>query len=282
MENGYGNCYPKNSGGNGFGFRPTGNSSGVDGGPIIHSAVAHLPVINSSCDDGKVVATDNGTGYTLSCSQNRPGNDLTQYHTTNLTDCITTCEQYSLGKCIGVVLDTNMKNGYQNCYLKSGIGTPMTQQGYILALQGGTVTSSNSTNTTSPTSTPSNSGSGGSSSKGWIAGPVVGGVAAIALLGAAIWFFRRRKQRSATAGAVEKDGQSVPSSSTGHGQPPAYGSGADPKYRYSSPGTPGGAGWEGAPASTPMAEMGGQDRHEMPTQKDQQPVELPAQSHNVL
>ncbi|OAA63000.1 hypothetical protein ISF_04876 [Cordyceps fumosorosea ARSEF 2679] len=56
-------------------------------------------------------------------------------------------------------------------------------------------TSPSSSTPSSPTASPTESagaGGGGGASKAWIAGAVVGPVAGLALLGLAVWFFRRR------------------------------------------------------------------------------------------
>ncbi|KAF2101666.1 hypothetical protein NA57DRAFT_53617 [Rhizodiscina lignyota] len=281
MENGYGNCYAKYNISNGY--VPTGPAPGANGRPVIHAAVAHMPTIKEVCKENQVITSENGTGYTLSCNQNQPGNDLSQFHAATIQDCVSACEEYSLGKCVGVILDTEMKNGFQNCYLKSGIGSPLpNSQGYVLALQGGTVSSSSSSSsspsssspTSPPTTTPSSSSGGGSSSKAWIAGPVIGGIAALGLVGALFWFLGRRRRRDAGTPMAAQGGESEGLAKNNSGV--AYGP-VDAKYRYSSPPNSGSQGDQ-----TPMYEMESQDRHELPTQRDLAPVELPGYNPHTV
>lgn len=272
MKKGFGNCYPKFNLTDGFVARN--NENNING--IAHSAVLQYPKIRNTCESAKVVASSNGTGYTLTCNQDRAGNDLTHYHDTNLKSCIDTCEQYTVGECVGVIFDTNMQSGFENCYLKSGIGTPNPNRpGYVLALKGGTVDSGNSTDGSGDDSGngsgSDNGGNGGSSglSGGAIAGIVIGCVAGLALIGLAAWFFlRKRRSQSQAAGPAVPEkpdphhsGVAYNQLSPGHASyngayAPAYSQ--DAKYAAQSP-----------PAHQPAYEMESHGpTHEMAAQED--------------
>jgi hypothetical protein len=154
-----------------------------------HSAVFQIQNYTSNCtDNGKATAANNHV-YGLQCNQNRPGNDLTVYHEVSLQKCIENCATYENGKCVGVVFDENMELGFENCYLKSGAGTPNYNSTAVFALATGT----KDTATTSPSSSPGSiNPSSGSGSKAWIAGVVVGVVAALVLVtGFIVWKKRR-------------------------------------------------------------------------------------------
>jgi hypothetical protein len=85
--------------------------------------------------------------------------------------------------------------------------------------------------TTSPTSPPTSTGppgGGSSGSQAWIAGAVVGPVAAIALAGVAVWWFRRRSQhRSELEGQTADSNMGMDTSHMGSpaGGPVAMGGG---------------------------------------------------------
>lgn len=106
-------------------------------------------------------------------------------HSANLTGCVNALATYNniSEPCVRVVFDTYMADGYENCYLKSadGVAAP-NQSGFTFV-----VLSDN------PTSTSSSS-----SSKTWIAGPIIGVVAIIALVAGCLWWRRRKKRRRNT------------------------------------------------------------------------------------
>lgn len=276
MKKGFGNCYPKFNITAGFVARN--NENTING--ISHSAILNYPKIRDTCVSAKVLASSNGTGYTLTCDQDRAGNDLTHYHDTNLTSCIDTCEQYTVGTCVGVVFDTKMESGFENCYLKSGIGTPNpNREGYILALKGGTVKSGNSTDGSGDNSGNDNNGNdnnsnGGSKglSGGAIAGIVIGVVAGLALIAGAVWFFLRRRKSQAQKAAPAVPDKHDPHHSgvaynqlhPGHESYKSYNGAYAPPYsqdaKYAQPQQP----------QDPAYEMESREpvRQEMPTQDD--------------
>ncbi|KAF2097749.1 hypothetical protein NA57DRAFT_76558 [Rhizodiscina lignyota] len=206
MGNGFANCYPKFNNGKPFSFITNWASSNKP--EIRHSAVAKLPSIPFDCKDSQIVNSGNGTAFTLSCNQDRVSSDITNYHDTSLESCIDTCEQYTKTKCEAVIFDTKMTSGFQNCYLKGNIGTPADgREGYIFAM---------------PSSAMKKK------SEAWIAGPVVGGVAVLVLLGAGWWYFQRRRKRQAQAQVYASI---KPDENNGNQARDAYGN-VDYKYQH--------------------------------------------------
>lgn len=191
MEEGYGNCYPKSD----F-SASTYESAGPN--PTRHMAVAaNWPTLNSSCVNGSIYTAPNNEQFTVSCNDNRDYNDLIQVHSANLSYCIDSCASYSnatTGGCAAVVYDSTLNSGWQNCWLKSANGVASTAAGNHYALKIDNVpTNMNGSSSSNSTLTGSNLALN-SSSKAWIAGPVVGGIAGIALIGAGILYFLRRNK----------------------------------------------------------------------------------------
>lgn len=81
--------------------------------------------------------------------------------------------------CKGVVLDMSLSYGYDNCYLQNVTGEANHGANATFALRAST----------------DNSSSGGSGSKAWIAGPVIGIVAVLALLVTLGLYWRKRRAR---------------------------------------------------------------------------------------
>lgn len=310
MMHGFGNCYPK------FnltqGFIPTGGS--IDDGAITHSAVAHYNTIPYNCTSNAVIAAGTGQGYTTSCGQDSPGNDITKYHSENITNCITSCSKWSgTGSCFAVVFDTNMTNGFENCYLKSSVSAPITADkgGFILAMQGGAVSSSTSSSSTSASSTgtsqaqATSSGASGVSvidgagtsglSGGAIAGIVIGVLALIAIVAVvAFLLLRRRRAAAAAASSSPEQAEALAPPYTGPPAPPpvaetsqtpsqstlGYGQ-IDHKYapQPQAHPVPADALWQGGQqpyADGRAFEMEDQARVELPVTKAVDRVELPA------
>lgn len=174
---GYANCYLKNS---------------LDGTPsqgpgyITHSAFSQISfsTVNNTCPaNSTYIPPTTGRNFTIACNQNNEGTNLTALHTSDVFSCIDSCAANST--CVGVVFDSYMVYGYQNCYLKSAFGLPTPLQNWFsAALEGST-----SSNTTSHSPTVHKS-------EGWIAGPVLGAIVIIAILAVLIYLWRRRKNGS--------------------------------------------------------------------------------------
>lgn len=124
-------------------------------------------------------------------------NSITISYEVSIQDCTNKCTLSGDGSCLGIVYDTQLTNGWENCSLKNATA-PM-----VNSTSGSTVALLNSESNTPPgSSTASASGGGGSSpkSKAWIAGPIIGIVAAVATLIAAWQWARRKKSRRQAAG----------------------------------------------------------------------------------
>ena len=189
MVNGYGNCYPKSA------FL----ASGVAKSDTAMLAFGkNLGTLSASCTNGTSSTASNKDVFEVGCANDLSGFDLAQVHAGNMSSCIDSCATYSnatTGDCAAVVFDSTLQRGWQNCYLKSKTGASYSKPGTNYAVK---------TKNTSGQSGGSggSSGSGGGSSDGntnhtskaWIAGVVVGVIAALAIIGGAIWFFLRRRR----------------------------------------------------------------------------------------
>ncbi|KAL9068461.1 MAG: hypothetical protein Q9157_006499 [Trypethelium eluteriae] len=197
MDKGYGNCYFKNE------VDQSSIQTWNNPGDIKHMAILQQSALNAntSCTNGTTYTSSNGAGFAISCNQNQPPNDLVQFHMQNMSACADACATYTNSsglKCTGVVFDSSMEDGYENCYLKSSVGTsfPINDRHWLQktkAANGGTTNSSEGdaagANATSPAPIPPQSSS---SSKAWIAGPVVGGFAGIVAIAGLLYWLRRR------------------------------------------------------------------------------------------
>ncbi|PVH68865.1 hypothetical protein DL98DRAFT_522493 [Cadophora sp. DSE1049] len=197
LQFGYLNCYPKNTT-----ARVFDNARGSAGdGLRCAKALLEVPADDCPAAVNATIVASNNDSFKLSCGEDCPGNNITAQHASSLRDCVDTCATYTQANCLGAVFDTNMVNGYENCYLKSEIGFTTTQSGFTYALRQTNTNDTSSDNSNSPSPNKS------SSSKAWIAGPVIGALVAIALIIATIWWFRKRK-------ASKKEVESTESAST--------------------------------------------------------------------
>lgn len=187
QQNGFTNCYPK-----------SGSTSLVDKNivslSIAHSATARIIPGTDDCAvrTNKTFEAQNGAAFQLTCEEERQGNNTTIQHVEKLDSCINSCADYHNGStpCVGVVFDSYLTNGYENCYLKSSVGTasPNRPGSTFAVLE---KASSLITNSTTDSSTvPSRR-----SSKAWIAAPVVLSIALVASF-AVEWWWYNYKNRS--------------------------------------------------------------------------------------
>ena len=193
---GYANCYLKNS-------LPTPDELPLTGalntaqynGAILHAAVvtekngSSIPI---NCTNYAEINAQDGQTFVTSCNLTQLGHDLWQMHEGSLQSCIDECVTYNGEKCVAVVYDPQLNNGWENCYLKNSTTVNTQSVGMTLALV-----------STSSGSIPSSSGSpGGShgSSKGgpkaWIAGPVIGGIFVLVAAAYGIFWWRKRSTSS--------------------------------------------------------------------------------------
>ncbi|CRG91606.1 hypothetical protein PISL3812_08656 [Talaromyces islandicus] len=197
---GYGNCYLKNSQ-NGVPFTPSSY--------VTHSGLVQMPVTNSCSTSDPKQLTSNGKTFNVTCFEARAGsNNFTSVYSANITGCVDECAAYDGPEsCLAVFYDNTCADGFDNCYLLNATGTQTVPRNCTYAeLASGNPSGSSpspspstsavpSTSTEpSPGASSSDSSSGGSSSKAWIAGPVVGVVAAVAIAFAGFLWWRRRQQ----------------------------------------------------------------------------------------
>ncbi|OCL06289.1 hypothetical protein AOQ84DRAFT_440929 [Glonium stellatum] len=183
MEIGYANCWPKTGSGNAIADPATGQG-------VLHTAVVtSIETINTTCPSDNSYTTS-GKTFDIHCGQLNTGTNITAVHRANLTSCLDTCANNKQG-CVSVVFDSTLQGGFQNCYLQNTTSVIRDNANTTFALLTGT---SIPTSTPSGTNSPASSG-GSSSSKAWIAGPVIGGIVAIALIiGAFLWWRKRTAQ----------------------------------------------------------------------------------------
>jgi hypothetical protein len=207
MEQGYANCWPKAEFSDNVLVAP-GPFNGV-----MHSAtITSLERIDTKCPSESRYSATNNHNFDIHCGQLSTGTNMTEMHSQNITSCMNSCA--TTDKCVGIVFDSTLENGFKNCYLQNTTLTVTEKASATYAVLGGSnipsATPSGSSGTGSGSGSGSNSGSGTSKSdssdspsKAWIAGPVIGGLAAIAIIAFAVFWWRRRK--AAGAGIAEKD-----------------------------------------------------------------------------
>ncbi|KPI42048.1 Isobutyryl-CoA dehydrogenase, mitochondrial [Cyphellophora attinorum] len=174
MEGGYRNCWAKNA-----------NATLHKGTwvPQTNQITAYAyEAINTTCA-GSSYTTPSGAVFNTSCDHTGDSPDLQRVHADSFEHCQDLCADYKPDSgnaaCKGVVYQPSARDGWLNCYLKYGL-TNITAQGEW--------------HTAVLASSSSDTGSSSSSSKAWIAGPVVGGIAIIAII-AGVLFWRRRRSR---------------------------------------------------------------------------------------
>lgn len=206
LEIGFANCRPRTA-------LPRSLSKPRLNMGIMHAAtISQIDPIERACPSKKTYTTStNRTTFDIRCGQLSTGSNVTSVHSQNLTACMDACAS-SETKCVGALFDASLTGGYNNCYLQNTTNVVMDSPSATYAavtdtqqvLPNSTWTDTPSASTTSA-STNANSKS---SSKAWIAGPVVGCVAAVAAIAFAIFWIRKRK-RSRKPTIVESNGQSV-------------------------------------------------------------------------
>lgn len=243
---GFANCWPKTgSDDNAIATPPT-----KDG--VIHSVViTSFDAVDNTCPTSNKYSTTNNNNFDIHCSQVNDGTNITQIHTQNITSCMDSCA--TTNACVGVVFDSTLQDGFKNCYLKNTTSTISNKaSATYAALSGSNIPSSSSTstpnNSTSSSSSSSNNSSSGSNA--WIAGPVIGGVAGLAIVaGAAFWWNRRKGYKPAP---TDKQEDSQPYNS------PPYSPGVQPIGRMPVSEVDAGAARNELPAMTKYAHRTGQ------------------------
>jgi hypothetical protein len=235
LKVGFANCMLKS------GFPENGLSTpGAKAGTIHTATITQIDPIDNKCPETKTYDS-NKAKFDIHCGQVISGTNITSMHTQNITSCMDACATYDQ-KCVGIVFDSSLSNGFKNCYLQNTTNTVSNQaSATYAALSSGSSTGNGNGNGNNNNN--ENNNSGNSPSKAWIAGPVLGGIAFLALLAFLIFWIRRRKSRASTS-ALEKDGHEHVS----YGAAPAYSPGGHaggatgyydaPQERYEAPPPP--------------------------------------------
>jgi hypothetical protein len=201
---GYANCWPKNGNPDTAAFSTPDGRKGT-----IHTAVIdEFDRIDANCSSNTHYETQDNQAFDIHCGQVNSGRNFTSVHAQNITACVDACA-VNPNNCTGVNFDPSLTSGYRNCYLQNTTSIVLDNDKWTYAIISGAEVPSSSP--------PANSGlgdlTGGNSkntkSKAWIAGPVVGGLALLAVGGFLIFWWRRRKSHIAGAdvsGSVPKDG----------------------------------------------------------------------------
>lgn len=216
LEIGFANCWPKT----GFSDTLTDPTSKMG---VLHSAtITQIDSIDTDCPSAKTYAAKGSQNFDIHCGQSSGGTNITSIHTQNVTACMDACAT-SDDKCIGALFDSSLAGGFKNCYLQNTTSVTSDQASATYAvLSSASASSSSGSNSTSG---GSGSSSGSSGSNAWIAGPVIGAIAGLAIIGFAIFWWRRRKANSAMGGAAEKGPSDV--HAAGYGPAPAYSPGVN-------------------------------------------------------
>lgn len=202
LELGFANCWPKT------GFPTTLDTPGPERGTMHSATITSLDRIDTSCPSDTSYMAQGNKNFEIHCGQINSGSNITSVHTQNITACLDACASSDKG-CIGVVFDSTLQGGYQNCYLQNTTSVISNQASATYAVLAGSSVPTSSSSPVPGASNPNNtSDSSSSSSKAWIAGPVIGGLAAIAIIAFALFWWRRRKNKAAAVAPVsEKDGR---------------------------------------------------------------------------
>ncbi|QKX58105.1 uncharacterized protein TRUGW13939_05226 [Talaromyces rugulosus] len=195
---GWSNCYLKNS--------QDGVPVVANTRPVSHSGLlVSLPPVDTCSGPGQIV--NNNQTFNTTCLEGRVGSsNFTSFYSPKLKNCVGQCATND--SCVGVLYDNSFHEGIKNCYFLNATGSASTPQNFTYAelvssdtsasgaspstSAGATPTQSSDGSSDSSGSSGSSGNSGSSSSKAWIAGPVIGAIAAVAIVVAG-WFWWRRR-----------------------------------------------------------------------------------------
>ncbi|KAF2642845.1 hypothetical protein P280DRAFT_516604 [Massarina eburnea CBS 473.64] len=153
---GYANCLLKNN-------APDQLSTPVETEGIIHSAIiTSIVTPNTTCPSPNAYTSSPGSSpkqFSINCGQDNAGANITKIHSQNITSCMDSCATSDQG-CVGVVFDSSLQQGYQNCYLKNttSVGSSLSIATYTAMVSG----SSSGSGSNSGSSDASEDGSGSS------------------------------------------------------------------------------------------------------------------------
>jgi hypothetical protein len=261
LKIGFANCWPKTGFSDGA-LQSPGQKQGV-----IHSAtITRIDPVDTKCPEKKTYTSNAGkakNNFDIKCGQVSSGSNMTMLHRQNITSCMDACAS-SEQKCVGVVFDSGLAGGFKNCYLQNTTNTVSDLASATYAAMSSSTSGDSSSGSGAGSGSGNSDNSSSSSSKAWIAGPVIGGIAAIALLAFLAFWWRKRKGQSAHNATIEKDGREFGS----YGPAPAYSPGG-----AAGPSSPGAGGYYDPPPPPPVApltELNGDNREvrELPTTTD--------------
>ncbi|KPI34674.1 uncharacterized protein AB675_67 [Cyphellophora attinorum] len=159
-----------------------------------HVALAQLESLDTSCAGGTTFAGagDTRTTFNVSCDNSANGTFTSSVFSQRLPECLGACANTTSDECAAVSFDATGDDGYENCYMMSNAHNNGSRPFWRLAQRNddgsGQAASSNSGDDETK-----DTGGAGNGSKAWIAGPVVGSLAAVAALVFAAWWWRRRR-----------------------------------------------------------------------------------------
>jgi hypothetical protein len=187
MSIGFANCWPKTSK---EPLTAPSSSSTFGKAKVMHSVtITNVDLPDDKCpSEPKYVYKSEDlhrkVDFDVRCGQLSTGTNMTSLRAQNVTACMDACAA-SEEKCVGALFDSSLRGGYRNCYLQNTTSVVTDQASAIYAM----VKSRDDGHHGNGSSSESSDGG----SKAWIAGPVVGGVVALAvLIGAVIWWRRRK------------------------------------------------------------------------------------------
>lgn len=195
MTSGYQNCYLKNNN----------DPSGVKSSDKNFVALGITPFVtsyNRSCSENTTYTSSNKTShmektFNINCNFDRVGDDIIQVRKEDFDGCIDACANYYNSTipngptCQAVVFNAASNRGYLNCFLKGSQQALSPSNDFDAAVFVNAVNNG----TAVPSPTESSKPSSGHSSKAWIAGPVLGVIAAFAIGAAVAWWCRGRGKR---------------------------------------------------------------------------------------
>jgi hypothetical protein len=179
LINGFGNCYIKS------GLIASDATLAPSGPSTVHSAILARSVIQATdvCPDDSSYSASSGAEFEITCSTAlEDSQNSTSIHKSSFLSCMDSCGDQQDDACLGVLFDIEMTEGYDNCYLLTDLGRTTT----------GVNTFAKKTN---PGSSSPDQADGEAGSKAWIAGPVIGAVILLALIGFGFWWRSRRRKR---------------------------------------------------------------------------------------
>lgn len=246
LQGGYANCWPK-----------TGFDSNIPATgqllKIAHSATLdQIDTPDTKCPTDEDYTSSDDSNFALHCGKANQGTNMTEVHANDFTSCMDACASNDKG-CVGVVYDSTLQGGYDNCYLQntSSVFTDVPSSMYAVLTGAKPKDSSGKNNSTSSdnnSSKGSSSDDNKSSSKAWIAGAIIGPLLGIALLAALVWFLRRKKRTAhPNADELPADAPKV----NPYAQTPPQGHGNEPSPAYAQY------------ATVPTSELGAGADHQM-------------------